>query len=55
MPDFDPAVLNYYRAATQKVFHAFGGSQFSVGGLPNAAGFKVSWSQTVAETPAGSQ
>lgn len=55
VPDFDPTVLAYYRSATQAVFQAFTGSQFSVGGLPNATGFKVSWSQAQAtEAPATS-
>lgn len=48
VPDFDPTVLTYYRTATQAVFHAFAGSQFNVSGLPNATGFKVSWSQAQA-------
>lgn len=53
VPDFDPVVLTYYRAATQGVFQAFAGSQFNVSGLPSAAGFKVSWSQASADTSAG--
>lgn len=48
VPDFDPTVLNYYRTATQAVFQAFQGSKFVVSGLPNAGGFRVSWSQAVA-------
>lgn len=52
-PDFDPAVLTYYKTATQSVVDSFKSSPFTLSGLPNAGGFKVSWSgATASEAPA---
>jgi len=43
-PDFDPDVLEYYKTAVQAIDTAFTGSKFVLNGLPDAGGFKVSWS-----------
>ncbi len=43
-PDFDPAVLTYYKNALQAVVTAFDGSPFVLSNLAEGAGFKVSWS-----------
>jgi hypothetical protein len=51
-PDFDPKVLSYYKTATQAVVTAFSGSPFTLSGLQDAAGFKVSWSGAVLPPPA---
>jgi len=47
-PDFDASVLSYYKTATQTVVDSFKGSPFTLSGLPNAGGFKVSWSGATA-------
>jgi len=52
-PDFDASVLSYYKTATQIVVDSFKGSPFTLSGLPNAGGFKVSWSgATTTDAPA---
>jgi len=51
-PDFSADVLNYYKTATSAVVESFRGSQFVLSGLPNAGGFKVSWSNVPVPTAA---
>jgi len=43
-PDFDADVLEYYKTAVGPIANYFAGSKFVLSGLPEAGGFKVSWS-----------
>jgi len=43
-PDFDVEVLTYYKTAVGPIADFFADSKFVLSGLPEAAGFKVSWS-----------
>ena len=44
VPDFDPAILEYYNNATQNLVTTFRGSAFAVIGMNDGSGFKISWS-----------
>lgn len=44
VPDFDPAILDYYDKATQDLVVVFKDSPFTVSGMPDGSGFKISWS-----------
>jgi hypothetical protein len=50
-PDFDVETLNYYKNAPNRIVVAFKDSKFSLTGLPDAGGFKISWSMAVPPTP----
>lgn len=43
-PDFSVDVLNYYKNSTNSLVESFRGSPFVLSGIPNAGGFKISWS-----------